>query len=123
MGCHRTLAASPAAPPQGGPPSNSGSCCFDGHLVCAEDRHALGNAPSRNGLWIGNDLLATTSRLAGSGSLGSPAPGLAGSIRPSRPYRLEPSLHRRLHSRRSRGGEKTGKNPTDRGKQGSKRHL
>jgi transposase len=38
-------------------------------------------------------------------------------------HRLEPGQHRCLNSPRSRGGEKTGKNPTDRGKQGTKRHV
>src|SRR5262249_52274278 len=50
-------------------------------------------------------------------------PTLLGSTWPSRSHRLEPSLHRCFDGTLSRGGEKTGKNPTDRGKQGTKRHV
>src|SRR6478672_3098708 len=123
MGCDRTFPAHPAAPPQRGAPPGIRPRCLDRHLACAEDRYTLGHAPARDGLWLRNDLLAPPSRLAKGGSLGSLAPSLAGSTRPIRPHRLESCLHRRLYRRRSRGGEKTGKNLTDRGKQGSKRHL
>jgi IS5 family transposase len=123
MGCHRTLAATAGASPERRATADSGSSRFDRHSVRADDWHALGDAAARDGLWIGNDLLAPTSRLAESGSLGSPPPSLPGSAGPNRSHRLEQSLYRRLFSARSRGGEKTGKNPTDRGKQGSKRHL
>src|SRR5262249_55068241 len=61
--------------------------------------------------------------LAESRRLGPPPPGLPGPARPSRSHRLEPGCDGCLHGALSRGGEKTGKNPTDRGKQGTKRHL
>lgn len=55
--------------------------------------------------------------------MGAPAPGLAGSPGRSRPDRLVAGLTGQRQRVRSRGGEATGPNPTDRGKSGSKRHL
>ena len=123
MGCHRTLASCSQAAAQGRPAADPGSGGTDGYSVRADDRHSLGDAAAGDGLRLRDDLLATPSRLAESGGLGSPPPSLPGSARPSRSHRLDKSRDRRLDSPFSRGGEKTGKNPTDRGKQGTKRHL
>jgi transposase len=69
-------------------------------------------------------VLAEAARLAGGGRGVAPAaPGLAGQAgRGGRDRLVEgvPGLGERA---RQKGGEKVGKNPTDRGKPGSKRHL
>lgn len=55
--------------------------------------------------------------------MGPSPPTPAGPTEPSRSNQLGPGLHRFFVGCLSRGGEKTGKNPTDRGKQGTKRHI
>jgi transposase len=123
MDCHRAAAATAEASAQGRPTADSGSGGTDRHSVCADDGHPLGDVAAADGLRLGNDLLAPSARLAGGWSLGSTPQSLLGSTWRSRPHRLDESRHRRFDGTRSRGGEKTGKNPTDRGKQGTKRHL
>ena len=55
--------------------------------------------------------------------MGKAAPGALGPSRASRRDRLGAGLFGLGERARQKGGEKTGKNPTDRGKPGSKRHL
>jgi transposase len=69
------------------------------------------------------DVLASAARLAAGGRVGATAPHaarLAGRCRPDRLVAREPGQRQR---RGEKGGDKTGPNPTDRGKPGSKRHL
>ena len=83
----------------------------------------MGVPPARNGVWIGDDLLASSSRLAKRGCLEE---DLADAPRPTRQGgrdRLEYIGYRQLQRSRCFWGAKTGPNPTDRGKNGSKRHL
>jgi transposase len=70
-----------------------------------------------------HDLLAAAPRLAGSRSLGKNLEGLSQRTRGCRRSRLVLGGHRQLLGSRPFWGEKTGPNPTDRGKNGSKRHL
>ena len=120
---HRPAVTSRDAEAQGGTPSCARSCGLDGHPVRAPQRHTLGDASPGDGLRQWYDLLAPPSRMARGWDLGSPPPSLIGSVGPGRSNRLEPCLYRFLIRPLSRGGEKTGENPTDRGKQGTKRHL
>jgi len=72
---------------------------------------------------FGDDVLATAARLAPSRSLGT---DLASALRRAgvgRRDRLEQSDHRQLLGAGSFWGAQTGPNPTDRGKNGSKRHV
>jgi transposase len=55
--------------------------------------------------------------------VGKAAPGALGSPRAGRSDRLGAGLFGLGERARQKGGEKVGKNPTDRGKPGSKRHL
>ncbi len=72
-------------------------------------------------LW--DDLLATAQGMASSGSVGDASHDALEPPRRSRRDRLVEGLARLGNRGGTRGGEKTGPNPTDRGKQGSKRHL
>jgi hypothetical protein len=91
-----------------------------------QERHPLGDAPPRDGLRLGLHLLATPQ-----------GPGRGGGVW-EKPHRVlsdrllgqadeidreRASLERGERTPRQRGGEKTAKNPTDRGKPGYKRHL
>jgi transposase len=97
--------------------------CTHKHPVCAQDGHSVGDGAPRDGMRIGNDLCWR--RLEEWHELG-----------------VWERLHRTLLDRLGQaekidwerasldsaavpapGGRKTGPNPTDRGKQGSKRHL
>ena len=68
-------------------------------------------------------LLATPARLGGVRSVGKAAPGAPGPARGGRRDRLGAGLLRLGERAGQKGGEKTAKNPTDRGKPGSKRHI
>jgi transposase len=68
-------------------------------------------------------VLAAAARLAGRRRLGTAASGAAGSAGRSRPDRLEPRLPRRCQRPGKKGGAATGRDPTNRGKPGTKRHV
>ena len=89
----------PLLPPES-PKPKGGPGGADGNPVRAEDGHPLGVLACRDGVWERDDVLAQADRIdwdrAALDSAAVPAPG---------------------------GGQETGKNPTDRGKQGTKRHL
>jgi len=123
MGTGKAAVTDGEAKAQGRSPSRVRSSSLGRYSLRAPERHPLGDAPQGTGLRQRHDLLAPSSRLAEGGCLGPPPSSLVGSTRPGRSDRLEPSLHRCFDGTLSRGGEKTGKNPTDRGKQGTKRHV
>lgn len=83
----------------------------------------MGDAASGNGLRLGHELLAPPARLAGSWRLGPTARSLAGKAARGRPHRLVACHRRFLLSPRCGIGSKTGPNPTDRARPGSKHHL
>jgi len=68
-------------------------------------------------------LLATLTRVAGGRGVGEAAPRLARPPGAGRPDRLGACLARLGFRPRQKGGAKTGANPTDKGKAGSKRHV
>lgn len=72
---------------------------------------------------IGYDLLAASSRLAKGGHLGQYPSGLVEQTPRSREDRLVTSRGRQCLSTGPLGGAKTGPNPTDRRKSGSKHHV
>jgi len=72
-------------------------------------------------LW--HDLLATPQGVARSGRVGRAASEALGSAGQGQRDRLEEIVIRLGQRPRSRGGKKTGPNPTDKGKSGSKRHV
>ena len=93
------------------------------HRIRPAQWDSLGDATARDGLWLWNELLAANARLAGARYLAAPPlhfAGLAGSLRAHR-------LVKRSSGRQFRAsgfwGLRTGPNPTDRAKLGSKRHV
>ena len=83
----------------------------------------MGVAAGRDGLRLGHDLLTPAARVARCRRVAAPAPGLVGPARRGRATGLvarQPG--RAKHPGRKRGAH-TGRNPTDRGKPGTKRHL
>ena len=74
-------------------------------------------------MWQRHDLLASLARLAESGSVGQITSFAFRSTRLCRADRLVACLRGCLFGTRAKRGGHTGKNPTDRGKAGSKHHL
>lgn len=70
-----------------------------------------------------DERLAPFGEMAEAWDLGKDPQGLLERARPGGPYRLEKILDRLLQHCRSKRGPKTGPNPTDRAKTGTKRHL
>src|ERR1035438_10338514 len=96
---------------------------LNGHCVRPSQWDSLGDASARDGLWLWNDLVAATARLAGAWYLVI-APfrfaGLAGALRTAR---LVAGHRGGQFDPGSFWERQTGPNPTDRAKLGSKRHL
>lgn len=94
-----------------------------GHSVCVEKRHPLGNAAPRNGLRLWNELLAISARLAERMGLAEDPRGSSGTASGSRQDRFLAHGGRQLLGQGCVGGTKTGPNPTDRRKKGTKHHI
>jgi hypothetical protein len=94
-----------------------------GHRVRAKERYPLGDATPGAGLRLGDDLLETPEGMARGWGVGEAAPCLAQSSWRGRPDRLGACLTRFCFHPGQKGGAKTGKNPTDKRKKGTKRHL
>ena len=122
---NRPAPAPAQAPPAAvsGPQALRQPAGSDGDSLRAQDGHPVGVPPPRTGLWIRHDLLAPPARLAARRGLDEAPSRAAGPAPRRRPPRLVASDYRFvLHPRPARG-EKTGPNPTDRRKLGSKHHL
>lgn len=83
----------------------------------------MGVSAAGNGLWQRHDLLASFARLARSRYLAEDMAGSVGRVGLGRGHRLVYFGHGQLFGTGPFWGAKTGPNPTDRGKNGSKRHL
>lgn len=95
----------------------------DGHLVRAQDGHRLGGLAERDGLRFGHDVLAAIGGLAESRCMGQVAPHPVGGTPEGGPDRLVSGDRRQRRLEGGDGRQKTGPNPTDRGKCGSKHHI
>ena len=95
----------------------------DWHPVCSQNRHTLGVSATGDGLWQWHDLLASPARLANRWRLAENMACSAERIGHGRCDRLVRFCHGQLLGAGAFWGAKTGPNPTDRGKNGSKRHL
>lgn len=100
-----------------------GSSSADRHLICPAQRHSLGDAPQGDGLRQRHDLQAKAQGMATGRRLGTFAPPVLGETGTSRRDRVEPCLCGLRHGGGEKGGDKTGPNPTDKGKPGTKHHL
>ena len=83
----------------------------------------MGVAAPGDGVRLRHDLLASVAGLASGGCVGQRLASPARRTRPSRCHRLVGRRDRQLFRASPFWGAKTGPNPTDRGKNGSKRHL
>jgi len=97
--------------------------CPDRNPVCDQNRHWVGRPAEGNGLRLWNDLLEKIARLARSRGMGQNTPYLVEQAAPSRTDRFLSCYCRFLFSASGFWGAKTGPNPTDRRKKGSKHHL
>jgi transposase len=125
MGSTRTIApqAAPAQSAICGPEADSGSRGLDWHPVCAAQWHSLEHAAAANGVWVGYDVLAPSRPLATGGRLEATPPRAAGRVTPAGPTGSRARCGRQYLAPRAARGEKTGPNPTDRRKAGSKHHV
>ena len=123
LGGHRAVSATSCTPSQGWSAADSASTSAHRDPLCLEDGHSLGGLTPGNGLRVWNDLLATTTRLAGSRRLAGHSARLAQSSAGGRTHRLVAGGGRQFQRPRRFWGEKTGPNPTDRRKNGSKHHI
>jgi transposase len=123
VGADSTFIASRTAEAERWSAAGLGSRMSHGDPLHSQKRLSLGVSPLGDGLRLRHDLLAASPRLGGSRSLGKNLEGLSQRTRGCRRSRLVLGGHRQLLGSRTFWGEKTGPNPTDRGKNGSKRHL
>lgn len=123
LGDHRTGFTPTPSVSQGRSPAHRESTGTHRHTLCLEDGDPVGIPSPRNGLWLWNDLLAPPAGLAGCRGVAGHPPYAAQSAPGRRAHRLV-ACSRRQCERSSRfWGAKTGPNPTDRAKPGSKHHL
>src|SRR6266511_2040985 len=92
-------------------------------LVRAADGDPLGVPAARDGLWLGDDLLAAAARVAGGRRLAAVARAVARETARSGADRLVAGGDRQLARAGVWGGAKTGPSPVDRSRSGSKHHL
>ena len=123
MGTYQTPHSAGAAQTQGRSSPRARPRLPDGHPVYSQDRHAVGVSAAGNGLWQWHDVLAALARLASRRRLAGDLANAAGRTGLGRRYRLVHFGHGQLFGPGPFWGAKTGPNPTDRGKNGSKRHL
>ncbi len=96
---------------------------IDWHSVRVAVRDTMGNAAAGNGVRVGHDLLAPTACLAEGGRMEEAAWCAAGQTAGCRQDRFLPCGGRQFVGQSCARGKKTGPNPTDRRKKGSKHHL
>jgi transposase len=123
MATYQTPHSAGATQAQGGSSPCARPRLPDGHPVCSQDRHAMGVSAAGNGLWQWHDVLASLAGLASRRRLAENLANSAGRVGLGRRYRLVHFGHGQLFGPGPFWGAKTGPNPTDRGKNGSKRHL
>src|ERR1700684_1275831 len=99
------------------------SASVERHLVCPQVGNSLGDVAEGDGLRLRHELLAILARVAGGWRVGSLARSAAHALTRGRQDRFFPRDCRQLQCARGARGEKTGPNPTDRRKAGSKHHL
>lgn len=123
MESYRATLAACQTEAKGRPTSGIGSGGADRHSVRTADGLSLGISAARDGLRLRHDLLAAAPRLARSGHMGKSLATVARRVRTGRQNRLVEGRHGQLLGAGDFWGARTGPNPTDRSKNGSKRHL
>jgi transposase len=123
MGCLRTGRSATQEISQGRPASGGQPRSADRYLVRANDGHSLGGSAVGDGLWLRHDLLAAAGSVAAGRRVGQVAPHLTGQVATGRSDRLVSGDRRQCGLEGRDGWQKTGPNPTDRRKCGSKHHI
>lgn len=123
VGRHPTVATEAATATPGWAARGGRASGPDRYSVRAQDRDPLGVSSAGNGLRLRDDLLAAATRLAAGGRVGPLTPRAARPSAGRRPDRLVASGGGQCQRARGWGGPKTGPNPTDRRKKGSKHHV
>ena len=124
MGTHRTTVAEETTTQTVQRPTTEGrSPGAHRHTVRVAIRHSLGDAAQGDGLRLRNDVLATAQILAASWGMAPAAPGTALGAARSRATGLLASGCRQFFYPRRGRGKKSGPNPTDRRRPGSKHHI
>lgn len=118
-----TAAVETATVPVSRPQAAGSARCAQRHLVCAAKWYPLGDAAPRDGMRLRHDVLAVLAEVATTGRLAESPRGSAGQVARCRRDRLVSGRSRQRVGAGSFGGAKTGPNPTDRRKAGSKHHL
>lgn len=93
------------------------------HTLCAALRHSLGDVTQGDGLRFRDDVLAAIEILAASWGMAPAAPSAPVGVARGRAPGLLPCHCRQFFDTRRGRGKKTGPNPTDRRRAGSKHHL
>jgi transposase len=83
----------------------------------------VADAPEGNGLWLGQYVLAPIGAMAARRGLAPAARGPARRVTPAGPIGSDTGPRRQCLRAGTTGGKKTGPNPTDRRKAGSKHHI
>lgn len=124
MDTHRAVIAeeTKAQTPQR-PTATGGPRRAQRHPVRITFRHPVGNAAEGDGLWIRNDMLEAAEILAALRGMAATAPGAAVATAWRQATRFLASGGRQLFYSRGRCGKKSGPNPTDRRRPGSKHHI
>lgn len=123
MELDRPLAPAKTIPSERGTPLDTGPGSANRSPVRVVDGDTVGVFAKGDGMRLWDDLLAPFTGLARSGRLASATPNALGKAGKWGRYRLESGFYRFGVSALPGGGEETGKNPTDRGKLGTKRHI
>lgn len=123
MGTNRTTPSTRATQAEGRPSSRVGPCLPDRDPVRPAYRHPVGTVAAGNGLRQRDDLLASFARLACGRCMAEDLAAVSRRTGASRRHRLVRCRDRQLLDPGAFWGTKTGPNPTDRGKNGTKRHL
>jgi transposase len=122
---HRTaVAETPTTrPPVCRAQADPGPRRVDRYSVRAAQRHPVEHAAARDGLRVRDHVLAAARALATRRGLEAAPPGAARRITAARPIGFGPRGGRQCLTPRGARGKKTGPNPTDRRKAGSKHHV
>src|SRR5215831_16737177 len=125
MDAHRTAPpeATPAQPAVCRPATDPRSGRADRHSVRAPQRLALEHVAQGNGVRVGHDLLAPALALATRRRLETTPSRVAHGASATGPSQFELGRRRQRLAPRAARGKKTGPNPTDRRKAGSKHHV
>src|SRR5439155_9671799 len=125
MDSDRTTAAETQAPrsPTRGSQAHCRPRGADGDSVRTPQRHSVEHAAEGDGMWLWQHVLAPARAVATSGRLETAAWRIAHRITPPWRARSGPRDCRQCVAARAARGKKTGPNPTDRRKAGSKHHV